>query len=249
VSVQVNSLSLDQHSHFYDRFRVARIAASRNAEDFESALQAVEEFGRALTPTGIGMGSYKNPIAKALGLEGDSDFSTLYDAVRLARNDAVHEGARARHLAANAISLLILMGDRMFRNNSELTLGHFMVRDPVVIQSWMPVANARTAMLRYSFSSIPVEIDGAWRVIMDHALISFLDSPDRDERIKMTVRAANAEGLHLPRCRLFEHNTVRRDLLVKPVSDDEIRYPVLVTQKLANGGQHVVGIVSAFDLL
>lgn len=243
------SLSLDQRVYFYNLFRTARIAASRNAEDFESAIHAIEELGRLLKSKAKGMDDYRGPIAEALKFDGDPEFRALYNAVRLARNNAVHEGARARHLTDNAISLLILMGERMFPDDNDLTLSHFMVRDPVIVQPWMPIENARIAMLRHSFSSIPVSLDGIWHVIMDHELINFLSHPEQKQRKRMSVKDARGAGLKLPKCRLFDPSTKPRALLDAPVSDSEIQWPALVVQRFTGGDQHVIGIVSAFDLL
>ena len=60
----------------------------------------------------------KSPLAWAVPQECESHipFSQLYDVVRIARNDALHQGAFARHLTTHAIEISIVLEDALMNS-------------------------------------------------------------------------------------------------------------------------------------
>ena len=74
----------------------------------------------------------KSPLADAIPDQHTtwhSKFSTTYEVVRDARNDALHQGAFARHLTNSVIQLALVLEDALMSNAS--TTGEFMVREPI----------------------------------------------------------------------------------------------------------------------
>jgi len=68
-------------------------------------------------------------------------FHILYESVRAARNDALHQGAFARHLTVHAIQLAIVLEDALMQNLT--TVGDYMVQNPVYAATWQPVGFIR----------------------------------------------------------------------------------------------------------
>ncbi|MFD2453986.1 hypothetical protein [Ideonella paludis] len=74
----------------------------------------------------------------------------------------MHTGAYARHVAADAVALCLILEDAlMVQGKSEkqvkrLTVGDFMVSTPVVVHHWQTVEHARQLMLLNSFSYLPI---------------------------------------------------------------------------------------------
>ena len=90
-----------------------------------------------------------------------SKFAPLYELVRTARNDAMHTGAYARHATGSAIELCIgLEEDLMYlsRRNPQMKtrqlVEDFMVKLPVAVELWQPIAYVRQLMLTHSFSFV-----------------------------------------------------------------------------------------------
>ena len=109
----------DATIYFQDQFRGARARAFRDAEAYQEILFAIERFGSALSGETRALGRYRKwivPMAKISPLAEDIPtkhrdwhvpFPTLYDAVKDARNDALHQGASARHLTAHATQIAL----------------------------------------------------------------------------------------------------------------------------------------------
>lgn len=95
----------------------------------------------------------------------------LFAAVKEGRNDAVRQGAYARHLVRHCVELAIheegLMADSR-------CVADFMVRKPASAEPWQPVALARQQMLTNSFSHLLIWIDNQWHLLSDHAIARFL---------------------------------------------------------------------------
>ncbi|AOZ11157.1 hypothetical protein BKK80_34965 (plasmid) [Cupriavidus malaysiensis] len=49
----------------------------------------------------------------------------------------------------------------------------YMVRSPIIVQPWQPVAYARQLMLMHSFSFLPVNLDG-WKLVPEASMAKFL---------------------------------------------------------------------------
>jgi hypothetical protein len=103
-----------------------------DGEAFEGIVHVIERLGSYLSKERLGdKGSYGNlrKYRVEIGaLAADSGmavkvpdqfrslvtpFDVLYDLVRIARNDALHQGAFARHLTRHAIELAIILEDAL----------------------------------------------------------------------------------------------------------------------------------------
>jgi hypothetical protein len=141
---------------FAGQLRLARHSALGDAEGFDEIIHTVERLGSYLTKEKFGdlgangdLGKYTNALAKLASNSGLAHvpdhqelltpFDRLYELVRMARNDAMHQGVFARHHTVHATELAIILEDALtqFKNP---TVGDFMVRNPVCAEVWQPVA-------------------------------------------------------------------------------------------------------------
>ena len=70
-------------------------------------------------------------------------------------NDALHQGAFARHLTIHAIDLALILEDAL-RSFEEPRVSDYMVRNPLFAELWQPIGFIRQQMLANSFSFLPV---------------------------------------------------------------------------------------------
>jgi hypothetical protein len=182
--------------HFLNELRTARAQAQKNAEDFADLLIAFERLGAyvAVDDDGgaarnlMGLGDYEGALcelAQHSSLGGDSleegsrrwhsTFKRLFCLVKDARNSALHEGAKARHLTEHAIELSLVLEEAMRRMHEELeAVSDLMVRSPVIAEVWQPISFVRQVMLTNSFSFLPIFIDDAWKLLSDHFVAHYL---------------------------------------------------------------------------
>jgi hypothetical protein len=242
---------------FRDHLRDARNRAIDDAEDFQALLHAFEQLGCILCGRIDALGGYagklnslagKSPLARVVPKqhrEWHIPAAELVEIVRNARNDALHQGAYARHLTMAAIQLAIVLEDALM--NGVKRASDLMVRNPVCAHPWQPISFIRQQMLAHSYSFLPVHFpnDGRWKFVSDLAVATYLRSrpEQRDERLAKTLQAAVSEdGLQLCPAQTFHADTTISDLLAKIGS-----VPVLICRK--EDGQELVGILTAFDLL
>lgn len=189
--------------YFRDQLREARAVALKNAQAFEQLIFVVERIGLHLTGKIENLHAYADDVAKlasmsplaaevpALLPNWHAPFATLYTLVRQARNDALHEGAFARHLTNHAVELTIILEDALM--GEAFAAREFMVRDPVCALRWQPISSIRTSMLVNSFSFLPVEAEVTspphWKLLPDFAVASYLRAAKSPtERIKRLAR-------------------------------------------------------------
>ena len=156
-------------------FRAAREQVLKDAEAFDEVIFAVERLGVVLTGRIGDLGKYKDRIwelaqnsalATTLPQEHRSwhtPFKNLYSQVRQARNDAVHQGAYARHLSQHVIELCLVLEDALMTlqetsMGQEATVADFMVRDVVCAHAWEPVSFVRQRML-HQFLHVPANLN------------------------------------------------------------------------------------------
>jgi hypothetical protein len=113
----------------------------KDAEAFMQVLFAVERTGAILTGRGGSLKEYEDALttlAMRSPLAGDypnadphyqARFPDLYSLVRHARNDALHLGAFARHLAATTVELSLILEDALVNGSSRIA--DYMVKGPV----------------------------------------------------------------------------------------------------------------------
>ncbi len=194
--------------HYRDRLRAARYAALADAEGFGEICFALEALGlRLLGQQGdlgayeerIGIYALKSPQFDELARKVPSRFKTfdaLYRTVRVARNDAMHIGAYARHATEAAIELCIGLEEALMVDVKP-TVGSVMVNSPVTVEDWHPVAHARQLMLMHSFSFLPVRLDNKWWLISELGLARFLNvrRTKKITRLGLTIAKAVEAGL------------------------------------------------------
>jgi hypothetical protein len=127
--------------HFRDELREARAISLKDAEAFEQLIFVFERIGVYLTGSIENLGRYAEPLTRealksplaqiipAILPDWHAQFSTVFEVVRKARNDAMHEGAYARHLTKNAVELALVLEDALMAEAA--CVRDFMVRDPV----------------------------------------------------------------------------------------------------------------------
>lgn len=175
-----------------------------------------------------------------------SNFEGLYELVRVNRNDALHQGAFARHLAVHAAELCLVLEDGLMQGATAVR--DFMVVNPVCARSWEPVSSIRRTMLLNSFSYLPVDLQEedyhGWHLVSDLQVAGYLreNSAKRKERLATPLVAAIREGKLRP----------SRATEVAPAFEvGEIRWvcsqPMLVVAP--DQRAHLLGILTPFDLL
>jgi CBS domain-containing protein len=169
-------------------------------------------------------------------------FSELFALVREARNDAVHQGAFARHLTAHAIELALILEDAL-RSSEMPQISDYMVRNPVCAELWQPIGFVRQQMLASSFSFLPVfNHDGRqWCLVSDRAIATYLGVSSDERKKRLAVTLADAQ-LQLERAKCVEEDTSLEDALRALDAA-----PLLVCDKY--DASRLLGLVTAFDLL
>lgn len=245
--------------HFRDQLRDARATALKDAEAFEEVVFVLERIGVYVTGSIGNLADYaellaqeasKSPLADSIPSalpDWHAPFSTLYKLVRWARNDALHEGAYARHLTAHAVELSLILEDALMADT--FSARDFMVKDPICAYLWQPMSSVRRNMLVNSFSFLPVAVDASespqWRLISDFSLAAYLRANpgcnERNRRLAKKLGEAVNEGL----LNLIEAPECGPEDAVTTVLDRSQGRPVLVL-----GPQRELrGIVTPFDVL
>lgn len=199
------TLTWEERLHYRDRLRAARYSALADAEGFGEICFAIEALGLRLHGEEAAMGPYLTQI-RALATSSSvlnsltddfpalfTRFDALYETVKRARNDAMHTGVYARHATIAAIELCIgleesLMVEQQIRRE---TVADFMVKTPVIVEAWQPVAYARQLMLMHSFSLLPVFID-EWKLVPELSMARYLHKRQNQKQRLLAVRIDEA---------------------------------------------------------
>ena len=257
-----NVMDLEIARHFRDEFRQAREVAYGNAENFQDLLFSLERLGIYLTKSISALGPYKNDIcqlAKESPLaeeipeshrEWHMPFSELYDVVKDARNDALHQGAFARHLTSHATQLALVLEDALMETTGANKVGDYMVRNPVCASLWQPISFIRQQMLENSYSYLPFlnssNSSRQWKLVSDYSIAQYLRSApkknERKRRLARTLEEAISDGLKTHPVEVCDvHETIEK------VLDSFDGKPFLVVR--TENKNDLLGILTAFDLL
>lgn len=238
--------------YFRDQLRCARMRALADAEDFHDIVFALERLGALLKGArGRGLKDYEEHLVQlatrsAGATSGDaSTVGELLRVVRVARNDAMHTGAFARHLTLNATRLALLLEDALM-HDAQLAR-HFMVPSPTTAALWQPLGMVRETMLAHSFSYLPVLHEGAWKLLADAGLARHLrcaSTEERNRRLATPLVKALAEGTLALEEPLRLHPTSPIDAVFAPAAGAR---PCLVVAE--DAPEQLLGIITAFDLL
>lgn len=253
-----------ERRHYRDEFRSARYAALADAEGFEQICFALEALGLRLLGQQGDLGQYEDRIAFYARLSpmltelvkthpsGFKSFEALYDTVRKARNDNMHLGAYARHATVAAIELCIGLEDALMVDVKP-KVSYVMVKSPITVEPWQPVAHARQLMLMHSFSFLPVRHQHAWHLLSELALAQFLNTSQavRRTRLGMTIEeaACHTPGLALvlvTQDRLLKAQTTIDEVLkgAKAIDGPTLW---LVVEDGREG--YLAGVLSPFELM
>jgi len=216
------------HTQLRDGLRRARECAINNAENYDELLFTLERLGCKLCGEIQDLYNYENQITKLANLsplarenlddsekihdvqdnESHTLFSRLYDIVRTCRNDALHQGAYARHLTEKAIQLSIILEDALMSkaNDKPKYISDFMVMDPVCAELWQPISFIRQKMLANSFSYLPVLYDGKWRVISDFNIALYLRTSNNEDNYEEPSLNERKKRLAKPLQDVFKEN-------------------------------------------
>jgi hypothetical protein len=248
--------------HYRDQMRAARYAALADAEGFGAICFALEALGLRLLGQQGDLGAYEerigsyarmSPLLNELARESPSRFknyNALYRTVRTARNDAMHIGAYARHATEAAIELCIGLEEALMVD-VQRTVGNVMVKSPIVIECWQPVAQARQLMLMHSFSFLPVRLAENWWLVSELGLAKFLNvgRAEKLARLGMTIETATANGMHAiqieDRLLLSATMTIDEVLTAAEVKDGPMLWLVIE----ADRKKRLAGVLSPFELM
>lgn len=253
-----SGLAKDEARGYRDLFRGARHEALQDAEASVQVVQVAESYCRSRPENKgkqiHGMGACdcrkalrslatSSPLANELPAEHSyllTSFESLYALVTKARNDAVHQGAYARHMARHAVEFALVLEDALNRKLS-LQISDYMVRNPLCAEPWHPLGYLRQQMLLHSYSFLPYCLDGDWYLISDQSLAAYLAEPSTDRNERLKERMDQCRLSLLPAC------SAEPTVLVHDALQMMQNGPLLVTEP--DDKTSLVGIVTAFDLL
>jgi CBS domain-containing protein len=242
---------------FCEQLRQARENAIRDSEAFDEIIHVVERLGSFLCERIGDLGKYREHVVEKGRLSALAEdvpdrwrgihipFSLLYDLVRNARNDALHQGAFARRLTGHAIELSLVLEDALRRSLDSPVVGDYMVRNPVCAELWQPISFIRQQMLANSFSFLPVKSAGGdWCLVSDLDIATYLgaDASTRKARLAKSLKAAEIPLQLAGSCAI---DTPLEDA-VRMLGRDK---RLLLVYCQEQDERPLVGIVTAFDLI
>ena len=257
------SCSLDHSPARYwrDQLVAARDVAFRDAEGFQSILFTLEKIGQCLSGETRALGYYK-PFIEKLASHSclaykipcshpgwHTSFGDLYDLVRKARNEAMHQGSYARHLTNHSIKLSLILEDALMTRGS--TASQFMVSNPVVAFPWQPVSYLREQMLTHGFSFIPIMIseqDGSvWWLLSECAVAKYLRASKSENMRKKRLATQIKEAISSKDLELLPAITCCSQSSIYDVISELDGRPVLVVDQ--TNPDVLIGIITAFDIM
>lgn len=257
-------LSDTERLYYRDQLRSARYAALADSEGFLSVCFALESLGLRLKGRKADLGNYRRLLKQ---IAEDSvvlseltnrfpstftHFDALFELVRTARNDAMHSGVYARHATAAAIELCIGLEEAVMKKEKHLQrhlVKHYMVKSPIAVESWEPVAHARQLMLTYSFSYLPVWV-GEWKLVSDASMARYIQSSsnggDWADSLATSIENAQDHGLKLVRAQVVALDDEVHTLLGEH-SDSQDTEPRLWL--VVDSTSKLRGVLSPFELM
>ena len=251
----------------------ARENALKDAEAFDSIIHVVERLGSFCLGSMENLHKYRYAVEKLAKLSAlatevpnqwrnvHTPFNLLYDMVKDARNDAMHQGASARHLTTHAIELSLILEDALRILEMAKNVSDYMVRDPVCAHLWQPVSFVRQQMLTNSFSYLPVQNkERQWRLASDMQVakylrgqsVSDLQAADysqvqpKGERDRRLARALG-EAVEAEKIELLQTKRLNDETPIAEALKGFDGKPILVFRRASEA--ELVGILTAFDLL
>lgn len=251
------NLTWDERLYYRDELRAARYSALADSEGFGEICFAIEALGLRLYGKEAALGPYFDVIKELandsvvlMSLANDfpmffSRFSALYETLRKARNDVMHTGVYARHATNAAIELCIGLEDALMKEQkiNRRAVADYMVKSPVVIQSWQPIAYARQLMLTHSFSYLPVKLDG-WKIVSEFSMARFLHGKqNRAELLAISIEDAVKQGLLVIEAHVVRTDADAAELLRDAAEEAQSLWLV------EDGHGRICGVLSPFELM
>lgn len=246
----------EQEIEFANQLRTARESALKDAEAFDGILHAIERLGQFLRRQPRGdLRKYEyflTPIAERSVLASPpsdfreimAPFSVVYDMVRNGRNDALHQGAFARHLTNHAVELSIILEDALMNGTShERRVSDYMIKNPVCAEMWHPIGHIRQQMLAGSYSFLPVWdlASEEWMLISDEAIAKFLGSEKSVRDQNLITPLMDAKNILVTADSMLSDEEVAKGI-------EKLKgKPLLVMRR--GRPKELLGIVTAFDLM
>jgi CBS domain-containing protein len=238
------------------RLRDARALVLRDGEAFHEAAIALEQIGQVIgNEVRNGLGCYRDTLldlAEKTGRHEKTGTARLFEAVKEARNMAVHEGAWARHLSSRLIDLFLILEEALMKSQ---TAEDIMVRSPVIAETWHSVAQVRREMLANSFSCLPIFHDGSWKIIPDSDIMKYLRRSsnftkwgDIQSENKQRLSATIADAISEVALKPLEAKHCLPSSTIPELVNIMSHNPVLVIEVIGKV-KRIVGIVTPFDLL
>lgn len=250
------------HERLYhrDQLRAGRYAALADAEGFHAICFALEALGLRLLGKKADLGQYQPKLAE-LALDSVvltdlsyaepgrfSKFVPLFDLVRSARNDAMHTGVYARHATSAAIELCIGLEEALMtqQQHPRILVEDFMVKAPVTVELWQPIAHVRQLMLTHSFSFLPVH-DKGWKLISETALARYMrNGGSWKTLLSASIEDAKFNGLNLLEAKVVTLKDEVKDLLAEDAADHEKAERLWLVEDDHN---RLCGVLSPFELM
>ena len=256
----MQNLSCDECIFYRDQLREGRYAALADAEGFQQICFALEAVGLRFIRRKENLGVYKNVLSQIYKKYHESaelsekfpgyfsSFDSLFELIKTARNDAMHTGVYARHATAAAIELCIGLETALMNeaNISRTLVKDFMVKSPITVESWQPIAFARQLMLTHSFSFLPIQREGKWMLISESAIAKYLRRTDMawKKLMGMDIESASQGGLSL-----VEAQMVNLDQDVSALLDGADDSNPVRLWLVQDGNGRLCGVLSPFELM
>lgn len=266
-AVEQHPLSDLECRHYRDLLRAGRYAALADSEGFIQICFALEAIGLRLLRKQADLGSYKTELAKLAQKSSVLSeltkthpstfkaFDSLYEIVRKARNDNMHMGAYARHATTAAIELCIGLEESLMADVAG-TVGGIMVKSPITVAPWQPVAQARQLMLMHSFSFLPIFLNKKWHLLSELGVARFLIGAqyriEKSHRLGMSIQDAVAySNQKLELTALKKSQLVCSKMCIKKLLLDaeKIAGPTLWLVVDDERKDHLAGVLSPFELM
>lgn len=243
-----------------DRLRSARYAALANAEGFHEICYAIEALGMRLHGKESTLSGYwksikalahHSPLFGVLPAQFPGFFTrvdALYETLRRARNDAMHSGSYARHATAAAVELCIGLEEALMNaSQSRLTVADYMVKAPILLEPWQPVAHARQLMLTHSFSFLPILHNNRWQLLSELAVVGYLHPLNREQKelaLAKPVEYAVGAGL-----KLLPAKKVKPTDAVSTLIAASAARPTPTLWLVVEAKNRLTGVLSPFELM
>ncbi|MGE0097538.1 MAG: hypothetical protein AB7S86_04245 [Hydrogenophaga sp.] len=133
------------------------------------------------------------------------------------------------------------------------TVGSVMVKSPITVEPWQPVAHARQLMLMHSFSYLPLWLTDQWWLLSELGLAKFLNASQNKKHIRLGLTIEQAihhqpklQLLPVPNIKLLTHERPTEELLQLAADGEGPTLWLVIEDGRIN---HLAGVLSPFELM